>query len=179
MESMRFSLRRESRVSCQVWGRVGAGEGDSVAETEQETSHQHQWALGEQTVPEQSGRLNLNSKRLGGERGCEEGRETDWLAFKPEFLLKVFLPQQATVSFKTVMKLSWNSTQNSLGLYYTFLKNIECSGCSLSVLVHALLLYGCMTHLLQFVLRVYRKPEGGRLVLLTGERTLSWAACCF
>ena len=40
------------------------------------------------------------------------------------------------------MKLSWNSTQNSLGLYYTFLKNIECSGCPLNVLVHTLLQCG-------------------------------------
>lgn len=48
---MRSSLRRESRFSCQVWGRVGAGEGDSVAETEQEAgSHQQQErAKGEQT----------------------------------------------------------------------------------------------------------------------------------
>lgn len=104
MESMRFSLRRESRVSCQVWGRVGAGEGDGVAETAGNWSHQHQWALGEQTLPEQSGRLNLNSKRLGGERGCEGDMKLIDLPLNQSSSWRCFCPSRQLYP----LKLSWS-----------------------------------------------------------------------
>lgn len=148
------SLRRQTRFLCQAWGRARAGEGSDVAESRAgrtqvnwEPPVQQEWVAMEQSCLSTVGWLNWNSKRLGDERGNEEGRETDWLAIKPELLLKVFLPQQAAVSFKAIMKLSWNSTQNSLGLYYTFLKNTECSVHSRNVLVHALLQCGWLNPL--------------------------------
>lgn len=96
----------------------------------------------EQKVSEENGLLNLNGKRL--EQGIllsiilrrNMKKLVHFLPLNQKFVLEVILPQQVNECFTTLLKLSWNSTQNSL-VCITVLKNMEYSGWSSNVLVHS------------------------------------------